>query len=806
MFSKRLIILLFSAITLATVPACSLYEGPPPKKKKEFQKNSLNCLKDFRAKLIDYADGRSTAEDVNRLANCSIEALRTFGDLTRGQDRDRFTAEEIRTFLQRYFLEDVTISDGFMKEFMRAKQAFLGGKSSDFSREDLKTCEALIVAIRDILLRLQPSMPISFERMQRETPAYVEETGKALIDSAELFGKRITENQSTYSFEDMGRLFDEIGQTFDSTKSVLASVRKHLKLAGVLKEVVIDPYRPREIVTARDWRIIISEGARWTATYLQLLNMDSQYSTWMRGDGRTHLGIVLNEALSHIDRAVKRHCPEEAQERSGCKVIPGIPIQSLQMLMETVEWDGSLLGAKFQKATIVKLLETVIKRTLGGAALDESGRKTNRLTMAHVDRLRSLIREWLDGSRYVEGAYATILRSESFHESALVTTADLTALDPKEVLRNYGGVTPEALAVAESLRALFKKTSAIQDGNSRGAIFDGKNATRERVYKEMDRYTWLRPVFKRFVLGYIEGPDMKKRIQNYEHDGLAIGEFTALITDFWQLLGDVKFVGPKNTPSGDAKKRFRESSLFMQISDGNNVISMDEGLQLVLYMFSANPLAIDTHDRAEKLCQTGVLDDYGEPRVETKCYRAKVYDFSAGNRATADLWKPFPLLIQFYDGLSITQKADFQEYVERASRKPEVPQGAWFGSDDSQTTVMMFHYIEALFQRFDSNKDGFLDEAEAEIAFPIFRNTLAAIPETKLSEAKLKSVFFWLLEYGAPPVDESMGGWSKFWNGVEFMMYHWGSPKFNADRLSVLKVFATLATQAAPAAQSSAKN
>lgn len=805
MFSKR-ILLVFSALTLASMPACSLYEGPPPKKKKEFQNTSLNCLKDFRAKLIDYADGRATAEDVNRLANCSIEALRTFGDLTRGEDRDRFTAQEIRNFLQRYFLEDVTITDGFMKEFMRVKQAFLGGKSSDFSREDLKTCEGLIEALRDILLRLQPSMPISIERMQRETPAYAEEAGKALIDSAEIFGKKITENQSTYSFEDMGRLFDEIGQTFDNTKSVLASVRKHLKLAGILKEVVIDPYRPREIVTARDWRIIFGEASRWAATYLQFVNMDAQHSNWMRGEGRTRFGIVLNEALSHIDRAIKRHCPEEAITREGCNVVPGVSIQSLQTLLETIEWDGHLLGAKFQKSTLSKLLESVIKRSLGGPDLGETGRNTNRLTTAHVGRLRSLIRDWLDSARYVEGAYATILRTESFPESAAVSTEALTALDPKVVLRKYGGVTPEAIEVAESLRALFKKTSAIQDGKSSRAVFDGKNTTRERVYSEMNRYAWLRPFFKRVLLGYIDGPEMKKRTDSYESDGLLIGEFTALITDFWQLLGDVKFVGPKNTPTIDANKRFRESSLFMQVSDGNNVISMDEGLQLVLYMFSANPLSIETHNRAEKLCRTGALDDYGEPTVETKCYRSKIYDFSSSNREAADLWKSFPLLIQFYDGLSLSQQADFQEYVETASRKPDVPRDAWFGSDDSQTTVMMFHYIEAMFLRFDADKDGFLDEAEAKIAFPIFQNTLATLSDMKPSDGKLKSAFFWLLEYGAPPVDEGMGGWRKFWNGVDFMMYHWGTPKFNADRLSVLKVFSTLATQAAPPAQSSAKN
>lgn len=789
MFFKRFF-LLFAVIAVAALPACSLYEGPPVKKKKEFQKNSLGCMKDFQAKILAYVDGSATAEDVTRLSNCSIEALRTFGDFTRGESRDRFTAEEIRNFLQRYFLEDVTISDKLLKELMRVKQAFLGGKTSDFSREDLKAAEGMIEAFRDIFLRLQPSMPISLERMKRETPDYVEEAGKALIDAGEIFGRKISETKSTYSLEDMGFLFDELMETFNGAKTVLVSVRKNLKFAGVLKQVMIDPYRPREVVTARDWRLIVAEVTRWTATYIQFVNVTEQHPDWMRGEGRVRLGRVLNEALAHIDRMIERQCPDDQIIRGGCKTIPGIPFQSLQTLMDTFNWDEEIPGMMFQKTTLINLVEPLIKRMLGGADLSESGRNTNRLTSFHIERLRTLLNEWLDGARYVEGAYAMILRSESFSESSMVTTESFTALDPKTVLENYGGASPEAVKTAESLRILFKKTIAIEDGKAGGAVFDGKNASRGRVYRELARYTWLRPLFKRVVLGYSEGPGA---------DGLKVEEFTALITDYWQLLGDAKFVGPKNNPVEDGRRRFREASLFFQVSNGDPVISADEGLQLVLYMFSGSPLSVTAHRRAAKICKTGPMDDYNEPTIETNCYRRKIYDFSSKNAETAYLWKAFPLMIEYYDGLDSGQQSEFKSYVELASRKPGVAPGDWFGSDSTQVTVMIFHYVEALFLRFDTNQDGFLDQAESEIAFPIFKNTLSEISGMNPTNKKLESVFFWLLTNGAPPVNDGMNGWRRFWNGMDFMVYHWRRPAFKSDRLSVLKVFATLAAPVASA-------
>lgn len=784
---------------LLALAGCSLYEGPPPARKKEFSQGSLGCLKDFNAKLVLYFDGMASPADVNRIADCSIGALRAFGELVRGENRDRFTAQEVRHFLQRYFLDDTVFSDGLMREIMRVKQALVGGKETDFTPVDLKEAEELINVFRDVLLRLQPSMPISLERVSNENVDYVENETRAIADVGEILGRRITEKDSTYSFEEMGRLCDELVRTFPAATGSLGSLRGNLKIAGIFKEMMVSPGRPRGTVSAAEWRILFREGSRWLGNYLKYLNLQGKYSDWTRGNGRARFSVVVGESIDLLERVVARHCPQgESQPGGGCTVAPGIPFKLIQEVMENLDWDGTIAGVKFEKSTIKRLVEPVFRHFFAGTDTSETGRSATGLTADHLDRIRALIREWIDGARYVEGVYTRILRAPDFGENATVDTQSILKTDVREVLRATGGVTEAAIRVSDGLRVSFSHSIALMDRGSRGVVFDGKNKERSRVYRELTRYTWLRPLLKAAVLGYMVGPEVAIREKKLERDGLTLNEFESMIEDYWQLLVDFQLVGPKNSPAGDAKNRFREASLFTWVSDGNTLISVEEGVQLVLYMLSANPLGQDVHVRAKKLCPTGGMDDYGQPAVEPACYRKKMFEFKAKNPDTSDLWTQFPILIRFFDGIKPDKQTEFREYVETAIRKPGVKPTDYFGSDDSDAVPMMFHYIEAAFLRFDVNRDGFLDKAEAKTAFPVFRTILAEKADMKPTDGKLISVFYYLLANGSPPVTDSMGAWSRFWHSAGFLWWHWTKPSFKADRLGLLQVFATLSAAPSP--------
>jgi len=809
MFSKRFGRVARRAAAVAIsfgLVGCSLYEGPPPPRKKDFGQGTLGCMKHFNADLVTFFDGKGTVEGVNRAADCAVNALRAFGDLVQGENRDRFTAKEVRDFLQRYFLDDVIVSDDFLRELMRVKQALVGGKETDFTPADLKEAETLVNTFREIFLKLLPSTPLSLDRVRGGDLVFVEAEAKAIAEVGELLGKRITETDSTYSFEELGRLIDEIMLAFPGAKGDLRGIRDNLRLAGVLKQMLISPEHPRGTVTAAEWRLIFQDGGRWLGNYLKYVNLQGRYSDWTRGAGRARLSVVIGESLDLLNRVVGRHCPTVQLAFDGsCRVAPGIPFTLIQEAMTNLDWEGTIAGIDFKKTTLELILPPLVQHFFGGTDLTPTGRAADRLTAEHIARLRALIQDWIDGSRYVEGLFAKVTREPNFPENAMIPTEAIACADVRDILRANGGVNEAAVRTGDELCDAFRRTMALSDRDSAGAIFDGKNATRGRVYRELVRYTWLRPLLKAAVLGYVTGPNILTREKRVDVDGLTLKEFEGMIRDYWQVLLDFKLVANGyNTPEGDAKKRFREASLFTQVSDGNTLISVDEGVQLVLYMLSAQPLGGRLHERAQQRCKNGPLDPYDEPTIEPECYRSHFLNFGSANRDAMDLYSSFPLLLRFYETLKPEDQSEFRRYIELAVRKSGYQPETYFGSDDSDAIPMMFTYLEALFLQYDTGKggelgaDGWITKVEAHEAFPVFKRTLAELSEMDPSDPKILSVFYYLLAKGNPPVDDSMGAWRKFWHSAEFLWWHWTKPDFKADRLSLVQVFATLANSAPP--------
>src|SRR4051812_7963230 len=64
------------------------------------------CLNDFDQTIRDYFGGRADPKAVSSLFDCSVSALDLFMKHTRGEVSGTYLPEELRLFLQRYFLKD----------------------------------------------------------------------------------------------------------------------------------------------------------------------------------------------------------------------------------------------------------------------------------------------------------------------------------------------------------------------------------------------------------------------------------------------------------------------------------------------------------------------------------------------------------------------------------------------------------------------------------------------------------------------------------------------------------------------------
>src|SRR4051812_28897850 len=81
-----------------------VFNDPPAKGPIEIDGVATGCLNGFSSKVAAYFEGRGKASEIRSLGACADNALKTFGEKTRGSEAGHYSAEELRRFLNRYFV------------------------------------------------------------------------------------------------------------------------------------------------------------------------------------------------------------------------------------------------------------------------------------------------------------------------------------------------------------------------------------------------------------------------------------------------------------------------------------------------------------------------------------------------------------------------------------------------------------------------------------------------------------------------------------------------------------------------------
>lgn len=783
MFSKlsahsRLLAGLSAAIfSVSAFTSCGVNEGPTNTKDK-IDSSNIACLSSMRSVLVEYFDGRASASDVRGLEACLNTALDKFLADTRGEVAGRYTARELRNFLQTYFL-DFEITDSFLKEIMLLKKNMLGGDTEQFSAVDFQMLRARISVFHDILQDLRPHMPMEMKRFEKMKASNLDRAGDAIVSAASRFANLVASANTKYSISDLDRLLGEIQKQFPEARS-LGEFRKHKPLVIRLKKKLIAPGRSGDDVTAKEWKIILNDGARWLNVFLKYQNLDANHSDWTKGTGRDRLVSISKNAFDLIQNVIDRH--------GGT-----LTYASINSLLDELPWSNGFLGIDIQLKTIKKVIPPTVQRIFGDTDLSVTGRSAKGLNAKNLGRIESALLEWAESSRFLEGVYTKLSAGRPLRDDSVFSTNQLLSVS------SVSGVSSE---VAADLRKVMQNYPSFLAGAEKGIRFDGANATRPKSYADLFQHTWLRPIFRRILRGYVSGSDMSARAANFDRYGLTLPEFQKLIADYWPVLLDFNLVGRDNSPELDGSKRFREASLFTFASDGNAQITLDEGAQLLLFMISSQPQANTLHSEAARVCRTGPNDEFGKPTIEPICYRNTVYNFATTNASSRKIWGNFPVFMKYYDTLNSTQREQLAFRLENAARKQLYQEREWFNSSDSDALMMLVHYVETIFLRYDvSPQTGTINYKESLVALETFRNELATVTKFDRNSKRLKSIFTWLLVKGESPISCKMSRLEKAGAGISFYAWHvdglmsngW---RFESDRNKLYGVLSSICTTA----------
>jgi hypothetical protein len=719
------------------------------------------CLDGAAAKFARYLDGAGNGAEIAALCDCADLSIRKFVEHTRGGRPGEYSFDELRSFLRRYFLKDVEISDRLLREAAELKRVGVGGSAGRLTLDELNRTRDLIAAVKAELIRLAPYMPLTRAHAAEMAGSELHTAIGALLDAAANVGRRLDPVGEDYPFERLEGLVTELQPHWNGDGP--ATLLRRLPLARELKVALL--FTPRDRIRGGEWTELLVTVAQWYGLALQYAQLDARHPEWTHGEGRAALLRLAAKGRELIEQAVQRN--------------PGNVIRFAQLnrVIRALEADD----LPVQRETLVRFLAPAFRGFLGGSEGGPEGRDAIGLTGGAVARAWTAIQRWSEGQRYLEGTFRRIM-SESYRviprglKEQSFSPAELLRVPVDEALRATGAATRFGTGAAEELRRVIKHQRPFFRGADMEAFFPGPLGDSRHSFHNLSEANWMRGLARVLITGYAEEPARARAAS-----GVTLQELHRFIEDIRPVMVELKCLDPRRKPEEDDlhTKRFLEANLFTYSGNGDGYFDLDEGAELVAFMVSSKRLALRTHRELEKVCQTGALDPFGYPVIEPRCFRRELF---AGFER---YWDHLPGMARYFGRLTPGERAELGRLLEESARRKGYTMD-WFESADTEGLSLIVMYIEALYTRFDRDGSGALDVDEAREAFRIFRGTLA--DRTGSNDRDwLWGLFTYLLKNGTPP-ERNLGG------GLGFWWWRQREPiwSLEADRAMILRIFSEI--------------
>lgn len=234
------------------------------------------------------------------------------------------------------------------------------------------------------------------------------------------------------------------------------------------------------------------------------------------------------------------------------------------------------------------------------------------------------------------------------------------------------------------------------------------------------------------------------RIQNYQ--GVTLKETETAYGRVFPVVVELGFV--EKDSYSFASSRFREANMFMPHSDGNELVSFVELVDLMAMIWSG--LNVD-----------GLV----KKDIERGCFN--------GRKMNSQTLIPMKCLVNVYYNSMQRHLSSSPEYVRYTASIPTetwalyihnifkaagyVPNAQMLAkAGDVALAPHIMQYIELLYARYDKNKNDRIETEEALVAYHAFKSILKQLAAKELSSGSLKesdlpSLFTYIIKHGKPP-------------------------------------------------------
>lgn len=757
---------------VALTSACQLntQESVPASEPLKLSGPSENCFGESLKTFEGYFRSTASATEIDSAFSCFSGALDLFVTYGRGAtNRDSFSSQELRAFLERHFLGTLKMSDTMLLETFRVKQALLGGAIDRVTKSEIDRLNEVLETLRVEAQRLRPYVAILKQSAPVDSvdAAQLEQALSDFAFTMDTVGTLLGQSKQPYRLESFKTLLLEIQKLYAGRSEWKgpAWFAKQMPLLAAAKAVLIRPQG--DTIEPDDWHLTFSHVGRIYGLFLR-------YNYAIKGRD-----LFFGDALSQIEISILQGS-DILEDAIAAKGSGKIDYDLLRAFATELE-NGQSFKLPVQASTINGLLEPLFERILNpvvidaviGTKLDPSDRMSTKgyravqggLTSVNLSKLREALLSWVEMQQQWEQVEKDALRRNGSLKGKPI---------PISIVRKvWAKYTPHYQESWRDLKSLFDRAlppAVYPDG--RLMMVSTKNIVIDR--NSFSSLNWKQTVVRAISYGYLSDPNALRMT------GITLPQLKSVFDDFWPLTLDLKFLDPTDVDIW--KTGFTIGNIFLFSSNGDDRLGFHEAVDLFMFSFASSAISkeairIDVYANCEK----GELNAGGNPRVKADCWRARF------RNGYPNFFSRMPAWTAMVKGWSNGSWDEFFGYLEKASRKANNPSGP-LGTSEMDRPVSIHHYIEALYTRWDSNGDGKLSMAEADKAFYLFREVLRKASGFSKDE-EVRALYFYLLTFGKAP--ESFSD-KLYWLWWKKTPDEW-EKRVNADRLLLTQIFGNLA-------------
>lgn len=739
---KHLIVLI-----LAPSFGCGLKFGEKVKPTDVVEFKSGSCLSDSNKITQNFFKGEADDLQVGMAVDCYSNVIETFRDNVRGSDPESFTPEEIQVFLKNNFLKesDFDLSLTLVQELMKIKVVIAGGTRFRVTLKELSALSEALRTIKSDIVSFNPVMPIAVGWDNIETHTVVADNARLQAEftvKGQIFTENLIKIAKIFKFSHLNYRFDEL---YDLVLEILKSNRSESKTINRMTE--LKPFAVKAAQILIDERKILDPS-----TWPRLLNAVGngymayrRYDLLVKGSETENLGLDeltmerlvldLHPALESLIQAKPLHKISGAEIRELLTESKIIFNKNLLDSPKIAKWVQKILDLKLFN----QLLNLLWSHVLNEPVQRLRGQSTDELDVVALSTIAKEL--------------SFLFRSQShvyrMFEKFKLQGKSPTRSEIKSYFQNIIEHHREPQFDADDYRyasehiQMFESVANFNfDENGYLKIFDPSNMSVDTVYtvKDVETSNYARAGSRLLIQAFSRDLESALVIKSLSKQDAFDG---------WDLarpiVVELEIVDADNLTF--MSSRFREADLFISSSNGDDVGQFTEVHDIVLHIYSGQKRSETLkNDLVQKLFPGTDPESY---KSGDSVDEAQLINFYV----TAE--NGFQSLPK-YKELLTNQTAEMPKMalslLKAAGHSPNPEKVVKFG--DLNLYPHVTQYIEMLFLKFDTNRDGILDKFEAVAAYPTFQKTVGDVLE-KLGVGSIfpqperrMGIFLYLLKMG----------------------------------------------------------